>query len=245
LDSSAELYPDRRTIVSLALIEDYINSRQQAYRPQVVLDLYRRGSLLNVHPPASGFRRKWMYPDQLAKDQVAEEQYVPGGEHGLMWHFMRVSGRALSKSRYSCMYAYDYFNPGEASYLIPQRCPCDGVNSLQTLVHHSSVGLCARLTHKCARLRPASVGVMMMMLDGLAYNHMFCDDPSANHRIVAMRIPIAWVDYNYGKLFAAVRSAVCAPATGRHLRLWLVRPSGMVIGSDRAAYTAPQRCFYN
>jgi hypothetical protein len=62
----------------------------------------------------------------------------------------------------------------------------------------------------------ASAGVMMMMLDGLAYNHLFCKDPSTNHRIVALRIPIAWVDYTYGKLFAAVRSAACAPATSRH-----------------------------
>jgi hypothetical protein len=49
-------------------------------------------------------------------------------------------------------------------------------------------------------------GVMMMMLDSLTYNHLFVKDPSTKHRIVALRIPIAWVDYNYGKLFAAVRS---------------------------------------
>ena len=109
------MYPDRRTIVSLALIEDYINSRHQAYRPQVVLDLYRRGSLLNVHAPATGFRRaSFKVPDHLKKDQQTDEQYVPGGELGLMWHFIRVAGRALSKSRYSCLYAYEYFNPGAA-----------------------------------------------------------------------------------------------------------------------------------
>ena len=115
LVSSTEMYPDRRTIVSLALIEDYINSRHQAYRPQVVLDLYRRGSLLNVHAPATGFRRaSFKVPDHLKKDQQTDEQYVPGGELGLMWHFIRVAGRALSKSRYSCLYAYEYFNPGAA-----------------------------------------------------------------------------------------------------------------------------------
>jgi len=74
----------------------------------------------------------------------------------------------------------------------------------------------------------ACAGVMMMMLDGLAYNHLFCKDPSTNHRIVALRIPIAWVEFNYGKLFAAVRpSDACTPATSRHIRRSLVRPSGM------------------
>jgi hypothetical protein len=49
-------YVDRRTVVSLALIEHYISSQPHANRPSVVVDLYRRGSLLNIHVPPSGFK---------------------------------------------------------------------------------------------------------------------------------------------------------------------------------------------
>ena len=32
--------------------------------------------------------------------QAHAEPFIPGGEHGLLWHFMRVTGRAFSKSRF-------------------------------------------------------------------------------------------------------------------------------------------------